>query len=816
MLLKKLQMNLQSVKILRNIFAPRAFFQFTNCCLILLLFAFASTNVLAQKQKVDDLTDEQVKAFIQKAQASGMTESQIEKAAIMQGFTPADVAKMRERINKIDGESSKKTIETEISTTRKLSTPKEPKTVTKNNNTAEKSTDGDEMKDSTGAVIKKAKVFGASLFTAGAISFEPDLRIATPRNYQLGPDDELNIDIFGNALDNYKVKVSPEGTVRILNLSPIYVNGLTIESASERIVGRLRQLYQGINMPGSGVSAQITLGNVRSIKITLTGEVVKPGTYTVSSLATVFNALYAAGGPSENGSFRNIKVIRDNKVVRVLDLYDFLLRADQKDNIRLQDQDVIRIADYETRVEVAGEVKRAMIFEVEKTETLKDVLRFAGGFTDRAYTYTIGLRRNTARELKLLNISQEEVGTFIPQRGDKYTIGTILERYENRVKISGSVFRAGEFAIEAGVTTVKELIKKAEGLKEDAFLNRATISRQKENSDPLVIAFDLGKLMKGEIDDIPLKREDIVIIRSIRSLREKQILSIDGEVNKPGKFDYIEGLTVADLIILADGFTDGATNAQIEVSRRVKDDTLGLTPEQNVRIMTFTVDKNLKIATDEASFMLKPFDKIYIRKSPRYENQKAVFIDGQVKFPGVYTIKDKSQRITDLISIAGGLKEDAFPKGAIFKRDSSDLAVDLEVILKDPTVNENLLLFDGDRLYIPQKLETIKLSGEVLNPVTVAFRPNLTTKDYISQAGGFTENALKRRVYVKYANGFSDKTKTFLFFVNYPRIERGAQIIVPAVPDNSSNKLSMGERVAILGAVSSLSLIIINILNSLK
>ena len=300
-------------------------------------------NAFSQKTKVDDLTDEQVSAFLQKAKDSGMSEAQIEKAAIMQGYSPADVAKMRERLNAIVTKKGKVTNESDITIARKATKTK----------VYADSTDTDSSK----VVRKASKVFGMSMFASGSLSFEPDLRIATPRNYQLGPDDELNIDIFGNALDNYKVKVSPEGTIRILNLSPIYVNGLTIESASERIVGRLRQLYQGINMPGSGVSAQITLGNVRSIKVTITGEVVKPGTYTVSSLATVFNALYAAGGPSENGSFRNIRVIRDNKVVRILDLYDFLLRADQKDNIRLQDQDVIRIADYETRCRSSGRNK---------------------------------------------------------------------------------------------------------------------------------------------------------------------------------------------------------------------------------------------------------------------------------------------------------------------------------------------------------------------------------------------------------------------------------------------------------------------------
>ncbi len=798
------------------------FHSFSRLTLLIFLSLF-SLSTFAQKPKIDDLTDDQIKEFLQKAQASGMNESQIEKAALMQGYSPADVAKMRERLNKVMSNDSKKSTNEGENSSRRT-TPVQAgnkignnKIRTNDNNKEVNADDENEMsKDSMVTDILKPKVFGMSMFAAGGLSFEPDLRIATPKNYQLGPDDELNIDIFGNALDNYKVKVSTEGTIRILNLSPIYVNGLSIEAASERIVGRLRQLYQGINMPGSGVSAQITLGNIRSIKVTITGEVTKPGTYTVSSLSTIFNALYAAGGPSENGSFRNIRVIRDNKVVKILDLYDFLLRADQKDNVRLQDQDVIRIAEYETRIEVMGEVKRPMIFEVEKTETLKDVLRFAGGFTDRAYTYTIGLKRNTAREQKLINISQDEVLAFIPQRGDKYNVGKILERFENRVTIKGSVFREGDFAIESGVNTVKELIKKAEGLKEDAFMNRATINRRKEDNDVTVIAFDLGELMRGEIADIPLKREDVITIRNIKSLREKRVITISGEVNKVGKFDYVDGLTIADVVVLANGFTDAASNSKIELSRRVKNDTTGLTSEQNVRIESFEIDKDLKITTEDARVILQPFDRIYVRKSPRYENQKYVFIEGEVKYPGAYTIKDKTQRITDLIALAGGLKVGAFPKGATFNRDSTKIAIDLSIILQVPAVTENVLLLDGDRLFIPRELQTVKLSGELLNPISVAYRPNQSVKDYISQAGGFTEKALKRKVYVKYANGFSDRTKTFLFFTTYPKVEQGSEIIVPAERDDLSNKLSTGERIAILGGLSSLSLVIISIVNALK
>lgn len=362
---------------------------------------------------------------------------------------------------------------------------------------------------------------------------------------------------------------------------------------------------------------------------------------------------------------------------------------------------------------------------------------------------------------------------------------------------------------------MKELIKKAEGLREDAFMNRAIINRQKGDNDPTVISFDLGKLMKGEVEDIPLKREDVIVIRNIKSLREKRVVNIDGEVNKGGKFDYVEGLTIADMIVLANGFKDGASNSKIELSRRVKDDTTGLTSEQNVRIETFDIDKDLKISTSDARTLIQPFDKITIRKSPRYEDQKSVVIEGEVKYPGSYTIKDKSQRITDLIALAGDLKNGAYPKGATFSRDSTQIAVDLTVILKNPLAQENLLLLQGDRLFIPRELETVKLSGELLNPVSVAFRPNLSVKDYIAQAGGLTDKAAKRRVYVKYANGFSDRTKTFLFFTTYPKVEQGAEIIVPSIIENSE-KMTIAEKVAILGAVSSVSLIIITLRNALK
>ena len=791
--------------------------------LLLLVFLGLLISSLAQaqvatKKKVDELTDEEVTLFFQKAQSSGMTEAQIETAAKAQGYTEADIAKMRERLGKVGTNPNTKALENTMSMERMingqdelsqkvdqaenikdLKTPKEPQV--KNDYFIEKSS--------------KKTVYGENLFNNKKLSFEPNLKIATPKNYQLGPDDELNIDIFGDVLDNFKVRVSPEGTIKILNLGPIYVNGMSIELASERIVSRLRQLYQGLNKPGSGSSAQVTLGNVRSMKVTLTGEVKNPGTYTVSSLATVFNALYLAGGPNENGSYRNIRVIRGNKLIRTLDLYDFLLRADQKDNIHLQDQDVIRIGDYETRVEFVGEVKRPMVFEAVKGETIKDLLRYAGGFTDKAYTYTFSARRNTSRELKLVNVTQDEVATFLPQNGDLYTIGTIINRYENRVEVEGAVFRPGIYAMEAGLTTVKELIKKAEGTKENAFLNRATLTRRKENYDPEMISLDLGKILRGEAPDVALQREDILKVYGLDDIKEKFMVNIVGEVNEPGEFDYREGMRVGDLILMAKGLKVSASYAKLELARRVISHGAGEPGDAKVLIKTFEIDGNLQLGNEGSQLVLQPFDILSIRRAPNYEEQRSVTISGQVNYPGSYAIQNQKQKISDLISMAGGLKEESYLEGAKLFRDSTTVGVDLNLILDDPNREENILLVAGDRLEIPRQLQTVKLTGAVQNPLALSFKSGASLRDYISGAGGYLDEADKSRAYVKYANGVSVQIKQFLFFHKYPAIKPGSEIVVPEIPKDRKKGLSTGEAIGLTTSLASLSLTLITLINNL-
>ncbi|CAM3797387.1 SLBB domain-containing protein [Aquirufa aurantiipilula] len=837
---------------------------------ILLLFCFVNHAAFAQtttqgKKNVEDLTEDQIAAFYQKAQASGMSEAQIEKAAIAQGYTASDIAKMREKINNLTNSSNSKTgnkLEAQENPGKRVTNGKLSKSKKEENkngiDSKENTSNKDDLnvnKNSNGkksieeqiftteeriflaqplnvyndSLVKLYKelqlkrslalekeIFGSDLFDVESLNFEPDLKIATPSNYLLGPEDELNIDIFGDVLDNFKVKVSTEGTVKILNLSPIYVNGLSIEAASNRIIGRLRQLYQGLNKPGSGSSAQVTLGNVRSIKVTLTGEVKFPGSYTVSSLATVFNALYLAGGPSTNGSYRNIRIIRANKVIRTLDLYDFLLKADQKDNIHLQDQDIIRISDYETRVELIGEVKRPMIFETIKGETLKDVLRFAGGFTNKAYTYSIPVTRNTSRELKLLNITQDEVSSFLPQNGDKYVIGAIIERFENRVEIEGAVFRPGMYALESGVNTVKELIKRAEGTREDAFLNRATITRRQENFEPQIISIDLGRILRGEMADVPLQREDIIKVFTVSSLKEKRTVSVFGEVNQEGEFEFKEGMKVGDLILLAKGFKDGASYSKLELARRVVTHGVGNISDEKIDIKTFNIDGNLQLSDEGNQFTLTPFDILSIRRSPDYEDQRYISIQGMVNYPGVYALKNNNKRISDFADLAGGLKDGAFLEGAQFYRNSEVVGIDLKEIMQNPNSKNNMYLMAMDSLFIPRINQTVKLSGAVQNPISVTYKEKYILDDYISEAGGFASNAIKKLVYVKNPNGISSKTKKFLFFKIYPKVLPGSEIIVEGIPPGAKKGLTTAEVIGLTSSLASFTFTIITLVNQLS
>jgi protein involved in polysaccharide export with SLBB domain len=473
------------------------------------------------------------------------------------------------------------------------------------------------------------------------------------------------------------------------------------------------------------------------------------------------------------------------------------------------------VGDFESHVELAGEVRRPMVFEAIKGETLKDILRYAGGFTDKAYTYSLNVRRNTSRELKLLNITQDEVATFQPQNGDSISVGRIIERYENRVTVTGAVFRPGVFAIENGLTTVKDLIKRAEGPRENAFLNRATISRRKENYDPEMISFDLGKVLRGELADIALHREDSLTVYSLDSLRENQRVSIFGEVNKPGIFEFRAGMKVADLILLAKGFKEAASFAKIELSRRVITHGNDEATKEKIQVKTFDIDGSLNISNEASQFEIKPFDIISIRRSPNYEVQRSVTIEGLVNFPGRYAIPKDDQKISDLIFEAGGLKPEGYLDGAILYRDSTVVGVKLSEVLKNPTSKNNLLLMENDRLVIPRILETVKLSGGVQNPIAIAYVEGYSLQDYLDGAGGFTDYADKKNVYVKAPNGISTKRRRVLFFRVNPKVVPGSEIVVPEFPTNMKKGLTACEAVGLSSALISVALTLTTLINNL-
>jgi protein involved in polysaccharide export with SLBB domain len=813
--------------------------------------AFAQTNY--SDVRVDDLTDAQIRQMIQKAESVGYSDAQLEQLAAAQGMKPAEIEKLRTRVAKIRGGSNTKDSgqsDQDQGVDRQYSgndSNKRQVDTLKNRKDSLSRARADIFGD------LRPKIFGSELFANSNITFEPNLRMATPKNYIVGPDDELLVDLSGDNEANYRLKVSPEGSIRLQYVGAVFVGGLSIEQVTSKITSAMSRTYPGLRTGRTTVS--VNLGNIRSIKITLLGEVVKPGSYTLSSLSTVYNALNASGGPNSNGSFRKIQVIRNNKVVSTIDVYGFLLNGMQKGNIRLQDQDIINVPVYQSRVEVAGEVKRPALFEVLGNESLADVIRFAGGFSNQAYTAQVKVLQNTNKERKISDVSAEQFETYGPLNGDKFIVETILDRFANRVSIEGAVFRPGQFELEKGLT-LKALINKAEGITEDAFLNRGYISRLNPDNTLALLSFDVDKLLKGTQQDIPLQREDKVTISSIFDLKEEYKLGIQGEVRNPGTFNYATNMTLEDLIQTAGGFKEGATPNRIEISRRVKNSDLLSKKAITASVFTVNVNQNLQIA--DKGFVLQPFDIVSVRNSEGYQIQKLVKLEGEVLYPGMYTIQNKDERISDLIKRAGGLTASAYADGASLKRvgpekvkatdknainneeeeskkflnlkrvqetgvkdtlqsdveqrliQSDLVGINLVRIMREPNSRIDLIVEDGDIIRIPKELQTVKVTGEVLNPNSIVYSRNKGFKQYVNGAGGFTDNALRHGAYVKYANGSVQAASKFLFFNNFPKVKPGSEILVPKRAPRE--RMTAQSWIGIGTAVASMAAIVVSLL----
>lgn len=831
-----------------------------TCLLIFLISLSTGMGIFAQNTvtgvndlsniQVDNLTDDQIQQLWQKVQQNGYTMSQLETMALAKGMSQAEITKLKTRINKLSsGLQKNKTNESVSTRSREIVGQKQTNEEDKQMTEGTSPFDALFVNNDSLLQLQKPKpeerIFGYSLFSSKMLSFEPSLNIATPKDYQLGPGDEVIIDVWGASEENYRLSIAPDGYIFINNIGPVFINGLTVDEASKKIIGKLSSIYSGLKGPHPNTFAQVSLGNIRSIQVTVIGEVNNPGTYTVSSLASVFNALYLSGGPNINGSLRNIEVIRNNKVMTHLDVYDFLLRGDQTNNIRLQDQDVIRIPPYKNRIIFAGEVKRPAIYEVSDTskEILSSVVEYTGGFTDKAYTQRLKIYRKTQKELKIVDVPATQFNTFVMHNGDSIPVEPVLDRFENRVTIEGAVFRPGDYALTDSMT-IARLIRKAEGLKGDAFLSRASLYRTKDNYTIEVIPVDLFKISTGKSPDISLKREDILKVSSILDLQDDYTIEVLGEVKNPGVFPFVDNAGLEDYILIAGGLLESASLAQIEIARRVKNSQED-NQQRTAEIYTFNIDRYLSISDSAKHFVLQPFDQVYIRRSPGYEEQKKVRVEGEVLYPGEYALSNRTERISDLIKRAGGLTMEAYSQGARLTRkppreeegkqkalqsimaESNDslklniypetepqpIGIDLTKILNQPYSNYDLILMEGDVLTIPKELQTVKLSGSLLYPVTVRYNKSYSFNRYISQAGGYSDDAKKSKSYVIYANGSVDRTHKVFFFNVYPRIEPGAEIIVPS--KNERKRLTTGETVSLVSSITSLSLIVVTLIKTI-
>lgn len=762
---------------------------------VLLYFWVSLMPVQAQNPAnvdVNNLSEQQIQQIVNEVNARGLTIDQAAQMAQMQGATPQQIEQLKRRIQELNftkGQSISNPASQNVQTT-----------------SSEREAFSEKAKVNASPEVKR--IFGFQLFNSDNLTFEPPVNIPTPQNYVLGIDDEIQISIWGASQQTYQLRVESNGALNIPDIGPVYVAGMEFLKAKELIKKRLFAIYQGMGGQYPSTFAEVSISNLRSIKINVIGEVMVPGTYTLPSTASAFNALYLSGGPNENGSFRSIQLIRDEKIIKTIDVYDFLINANTQGNIQLREQDIIYIPTYQKRVEVAGAFKRNGIFELTEKENLADLIRYLGGFTDRAFKAQLSLTRITDSEKKVIDISQSIYDSFIPTNGDAIVASEIIDRYENRINISGAVFRPGSYELTEGLT-LSGLIKKAQGVTESYFGNRGLIIRLQDNLTPMTLSFNVDEVLKGS-HDVPLQREDQVIIQDIFSMRENRTIQIFGEVQAPGEFAFTDNLTLKDLIFKAGGLNEAASESYIELARRHNYEEANLISDEIVKLFQFNIGRDLKLDSNDEAFLLLPFDYIYVRKAPSYHEQRTVFISGEVRYPGAYSISSKSERVSDLVKRAGGLLPDAFVKGARMKRENQQAAqtmeavrnnipdslmvkaekqigndqleLQLESILKNPGSVFDYVLKNGDQIIIPEVAQEVRISGEILNPIGMAYQDGQRLKYYINRSGGFTDKAQRKRVYVIYSDATSSVTRNFLIH-NYPSPEPGCQIVVPQKPE---------------------------------
>ncbi len=677
------------------------------------------------------------------------------------------------------------------------------------------------------------KVFGRDIFNKEDLTFEPVMNIATPQTYVVGPGDEVKVDIYGASQKSSTYTVSPDGDIVVEDYGPINISGLTVRQANARIRSTLGSRY-------SSSSIKMTLGQTRTITVNVMGEVQNPGTYSLSAFATVFHALYMAGGVSGIGTLRNIKVFRNGKEISVVDVYDYILNGKLSGNVRLQDNDVIVVGPYECIVDIAGKVKRPMYYEMKKNESVQTLLKYAGYFAGDAYTKSVRVIRKNGSRYGVFNVQEFDMNSFHLADGDSVTVDSIIPRYENMVEVKGAVFRPGMYQLGGNITTVRSLIESADGLKEDAFTNRGVIHRMKEDRTLKVISVDVQGIIDGKIADIPLKNEDVLFIPSKSERQENRTITIHGEVLYPGVYKYADNETLEDFVVQAGGLKESASTVKVDVSRRVSNRKALTRDSVIAKTYSFAL-KDGFVVDGQPGFTLEPFDEVYVRKSPSYSVQQNVSIEGEVNFPGTYALTKSESRLSDIVKASGGTNQLAYVKGARLERritpeertrmeqvlkmaqfqskteedtidvskldlgDTYYVGIQLDKALEAPGSDYDLTLREGDKIIVPEYTNTVKVSGNVLYPNTVAYKKGKGARYYVNQAGGWGIRAKKGSTYIVHMNGTVNQMG------KGEKPTPGSEVIVPTKPKSEVNKLQMW--LAIGSSTASIATMLVSIVN---
>ena len=782
-------------------------------------FSYISAQELNMEQlssiNVDNLSNDQIRSFWEKAQSQGYTLSDLENLAKLKGVPQIQISKLNQRI---------------------LMLPSKQKVVSKTTIVEkQEGIDTFGITDNKNIDIKKSKVFGFDFFQNPKISFAPNVNMPTPENYIVGTGDELIIDVWGAAENSFSQKIDNQGNINLNMIGKIRVGGLNFNEVKTKINSALRQIYSGISASEGSynkVYTSVSIGNVRTVKVNIIGEVQVPGTYSLNALSTLLNALYACGGPTETGSFRDIQLIRNGNKIATFDVYNFLLKGSQEGNLNLNDQDIIIVPPYKNQVEVKGNVKREGFYEIKDNENLATLIDFFGGFKANAYKDNLVIERIVGAKREVKEVSYSQANTFIMKSGDKLTVQKLSDIYHNKISIGGAVYQPGNYAYTEGMSAL-DLINRAAGVLDQAHLERGLLFRTTNRVDKQTLNFSVKDLLDKKIN-LPLQANDSLFIFSNDNIKNKQFVRIEGAVKNPKSVPFMEGLKAEDLIIMAGGFIEGADASTIHLSRQVNDENFKTISE----VQHISLSPDLKVSS--GSITLQPNDIITVRYQKGYSAQQLIKIEGEISFPGHYSILTKDERISDFIERAGGVTPYAYLKGATLIRKMKDLSdkeqikqlqelnnatneikiekigndneyrvgINLEKIMKNKNSYQNLILKNEDILIIPSEKQTVEVKGLVLAPSLVQYEKGKTLKSYVNNAGGFANNARKRAAYVMYANGSVEGTSNFLFFKSYPKIEPGSIIIIPEKPERKS--LSTTETISITTALTTLMILIYN------